>query len=178
MGYFSNYFKDFTQQLFFEPIYDEISEPLKEYSVEYDNSLRQTPTSDSLLGVKMNGKWGWVDSNNCFVLLPLYDSGFVTCYNGIILLQKDGKWGGIYRNNGAIAFSFKYDRLGHAYNETYVAHNSNNRCALVKPGDRMLTGYNYIGFSIYNHGSITEYVKTGFWGVSRGNIDLNTGREL
>lgn len=42
----------------------------------------------------------------------------------------------------------------------------------------MLTSYSYIGFSNYNRGAITEYVKSGFFGESRGNINLETGREL
>ena len=77
-----------------------------------------------------------------------------------------------------IAFSFRYSHLSHAYRETYVARNSSNKCALVKPGDRMLTSYSYIGFSNYNRGAITEYVKSGFFGESRGNINLETGQEL
>lgn len=178
MGYFTDFFNNYSIRSYFESRYEDISEPLKEYNVRYDGSLIETSSSESLLGVKKNGKWGWVDSNNRFVIQPEYDSGFVVCFDGIIILQKYGKWGGLYRRNLSTAFSFKYDYLGHAYDETYIVHNSGGKCALVKPGDRMLTGYNYIGFSKYNNGSITEYVKSGFFGESRGRIDLSTGREL
>ena len=177
MGNFSNFFNNYSQRSYFESRYENVSEPLKEYTVGFDNLLHETCTSESLLGVKINGKWGWVDSNNMFVIQPLYDSGFVTCYDGIIILQKNGRWGGVYRGNGSSAFSFKYEYLGHAYGSTYVAHNA-NRCALVKPGDRMLTGYTYKGFSRYYRGSVTEYVKPGFFSDSTGYIDLETGREL
>lgn len=178
MGNFRNYYNDNTQKNFFELHYEDVSEPLKEYYVHSDGSLTETSTSCSLLGVKKNGKWGWVDANNMFIIQPEYDAGFVTCYNGIMIMQRNGEWGGLYRSNGAIAFRFKYGHLGHAYGDTYVAHNSLNRCALVKPGDRMLTGYNYKGFSIYHHGSVTEYVKSGFFGDTTGYIDLETGREV
>ncbi len=178
MADFRNYYDNFSQQSFFESHYDDVSEPLKEYIVEDDGSLTETSTSKTLLGVKRNGKWGWVDANNMFVIQPLYDTGFVTCYNGIMLPQKNGQWGGIYRRNGSIAFSFRYSHLSYAYRDTYVARNSSDKCALVRPGDQMLTGYNYIGFSTYNQGRRTEYVKAGFFGQSRGYIDLETGREL
>ena len=178
MSNFKNYYNNDSQRYYFESRYEDVSEPLKEYNVGDDGSLYETPTSETLLGVKKNGKWGWVDANNMFVIQPVYDSGFVTCYNGIITLSKNGNWGGIYRRNELIAFSFRYSHLSHAYRETYVARNSSNKCALVKPGDRMLTSYSYIGFSNYNRGAITEYVKSGFFGESRGNINLETGQEL
>ena len=178
MGNFRNYFSNETQKIFFESYYEDISEPLKEYIVGSDGSLHETPTSQTLLGVKRNGKWGCVDSNNMFIIQPIYDSGFVTCYDGIIVMQKNGDWGGLYRYDGATAFSFKYHHLSYAYGSTYVARNRFNRCALVKPDDRMLTGFDYKGFSNYNQGNITEFVKSGFFGDSKGYIDLNTGIEL
>lgn len=178
MGSFKNYYKNDSQRLFFESHYEDVSEPLKEYTVGDNDSLYQTATSETLLGVKKNGKWGWVDSNNMFVIQPEYDSGFVTCFNGIITLAKNRSWGGIYRKNGSVAFSFRYNHLSHAYGETHIARNSNDKCALIKPVDRMLTNYSYIGFLENNGKRITGYVKSGFFGVSRGYIDLETGREL
>ena len=178
MGNFKNFFNNDTQRFFFESHYEDISEPLKEFTVGNDGSMYEISTSQTLLGVRKNGKWGWVDSNNMFVIQPIYDSGFVTCYNGVIIMQKHGEWGGIYRKNQLIAFSYKYAHLSHAYGNTYVARNSINKCALVKPGDKMLTGFNYKGFSVYNNGNVTEYVKSGFFGESKGFIDLETGIEL
>jgi len=178
MENFKNYYNDYALRNYFESHYEDVSEPLKEYHVCNDGSLLKTPTSETLLGVRKNGKWGWVDANNMFVIQPMYDSGFVTCYDGIIAMEKNGQWGGIYRKNGSTAFSFIYSYLGYAYGGTYIAHNSSNKCALVKPGDKMLTGYNYVGFSKNNQGNITEYVKSGLFGQIRGRIDLNTGREL
>ncbi len=175
---FKDYYNNINQRSYFESHYDDVSEPLKEYNVGDDGSLYETATSETLLGVEKNGRWGWVDANNMFVIQPIYESGFVTCYNGIIILTKDGYWGGIYRRNGTIAFSFRYTHLSYAYRDTYVARNSMNKCALIKPGDRMLTSCNYIGFSEYNQGPITEYVKSGLFGKSRGYIDLETGREI
>lgn len=178
MSNFQGYFNNDSQRYFFESRYEGVSEPLKEYNVGVDGSLYETPTSETLLGVKKNGKWGWVDANNMLVIQPVYDSGFVTCYNGIIILTKNGYWGGVYRVNESIAFSFIYSFLNHAYRETYIAGNNCNKYALVKPGDMMLTNYSYIGISIYNRGAITEYVETGLYGESRGYIDLETGTEL
>lgn len=42
----------------------------------------------------------------------------------------------------------------------------------------MLTGFDYKGFSNYNQGNITEFVRSGFFGDFKGYIDLNTGIEL
>lgn len=160
--------------------FDDVSEPLKEYLVGQDGSLTETSSSCSLLGVEKNGKWGWIDTSGAFVIPAIYDSGFAGCYNGIIELQKNGKWGAIYRDNPSEqAFSFKYNYLSSFYRDTYCAFNSNDMCALVKPGDVLLTEYKYKGFSKYNSGNITEYVRSGFLGLEvRGKIDLNTGREL
>ena len=158
--------------------YDDVSEPLKEYRVGLDGSLTETATSCTLLGVKKNGKWGWIDKSERFVIPALYDSGFVICYDGIIILDKDGCQGGIYRDNQSQAFKFRYQQLGHFYRDTYCAWNFNDRCALLKPGDVMVTGFDYKGFSKYNSGNITDYVKAGWFGDKHGKIDILTGREL
>lgn len=70
--------------------YEDYSEPMAEYYVLEDGSLKQTPTSNTLIGVMRNGRWGWIDSDNNTIMPFFFDSGFVTCYNGIILLQKVG----------------------------------------------------------------------------------------
>lgn len=156
----------------------DVSEPLKEYSVHPDGSL-SLDREPWLLGVKVNGKWGWINKAGRYIIPSEYDEGFVVCYNGIILLNKNGLCGGLYINNLATAFSFKYNELIYVYGKTYVAFNSSRKCALVQPGDRMLTDFDYLGFSIYNTGNITGFVKESFWGSKvEGKIDLNTGREL
>ena len=157
--------------------YEDVSEPLKEYRVNIDGSLVETETSCSLLGVKQDGKWGWIDASGHFVISPAYDHGFVLCYNGIIILDKNGCQGGLYRDNLKQAFKFQYELLSHCWRDTYVAWNANDRCALVKPGDLMLTSFAYKGFSKYNQGKITEYKKSGFFGDTTGYIDLETGIE-
>ncbi len=157
--------------------FEDVSEPLKEYRVNIDGSLTETESSCSLLGVKQNDKWGWIDTSGHFVISPVYDHGFVLCYNGIILLYKNGCQGGVYRDNLRQAFQFQYKILSYCWRDTYVAWNFNERCALVKPGDLMLTSFAYKGFSQYNQGHITEYKKSGFFGDTTGYIDLETGIE-
>lgn len=178
MSDYKNFYNNDSKKYYFESHYEDISEPLKEYNVGDDGSLYKTATSETLLGVKKNGKWGWVDANNMFVIQPMYDFGFVTCYNGIIVLTKNGLWGGVYRRDESIAFSFRYFHLSYAYRDTYVAWNDKERCALVKPIDRMLTSFKYKGISQYNKDNITEYLKCGIWGDVTGLIDLETGKEL
>ncbi|MBR1520705.1 MAG: hypothetical protein IJ635_05650 [Bacteroidaceae bacterium] len=157
--------------------FDDI-ELLREYNVGLDNSLIESSSSCSLLGVQKNGKWGWINLRGQFVIPAIYDSGFVECYNGIILLQKNECWGGLYRDTLSTAFHFKYEYLSHAWRDIYVAW-SNDRCALIKPVDIAITDYKYKGFSKYNRGNITEYVRIGFLGREvHGDIDLETGREL
>lgn len=109
MGSFSNYWHNFEQQHYFETHYEEVSEPLKEYNVYDGGRLEETYTSETLLGVKKNGKWGWVDYNDRFVIEPIYDTGFITCYNGYVFLRKNGKWGGLRRSDFSKTFSFIYD---------------------------------------------------------------------
>lgn len=162
----------------YKHLFDDVSEPLKEYRVGLDGSLTETATSCTLLGVEKYGKWGWIDTSGRFVIPAEYDSGFTSVYNGIIVLEKDGKYGALYRNSLTKAFHFRYSWLEHFYNETYVAWNDDERCALLKPGDIPLTHYDYKGFSKYNRGNITEYVKAGIFGDKHGTIDINTGREL
>lgn len=158
--------------------YEDVSEPLCEYMVTPYNELVETSGSCSLLGVKQNGKWGWIDKSEKFVIQPIYDFGFVLCIKGIIVLDKNGYQGGLYRETLKQAFSFQYRNLSYVWGDTFVAWNNNNRCALVKPGDYMLTSFKYKGFSKYNRGNVTEYVKGGLFGDSSGLIDLDTGREL
>ena len=102
--------------------YDDVSEPLKEYKVGLDGSLIELPSSCTLLGVEKYGKWGWIDTSDRFVIPAEYDSGFVLCYNGIIVLQKDEKYGALYRNSLTKAFHFRYSWLEYFYNDTYVIY--------------------------------------------------------
>lgn len=46
--------------------YQDVSEPLKEYTVKSDGSLTLN-REPRLLGVKVNGKWGWIDKFGRFV---------------------------------------------------------------------------------------------------------------
>ena len=167
---FNNYYNDFSQQSYFETKYEEVSEPLVEYKVCYDGSLEEV--CRTLFGVKKNGKWGWVDSSDRIVIPFEYDSGFVTCYDGVINLERYGKCGGLYRNSLRRAFDFIYDNLSHIYCDTYLGWKG-DKCALIKPGDKRLTDFKYSGFSIYRSGYITEYVRFDFLGRKiTGNIDL------
>lgn len=164
---------------YFKNRYEDVSEPLKEYRVNGDGTLTQLgpPT---LLGVKRDGKWGWVNVSDEFVIPPVYDYGFVLCYDGIIIMVKNGYYGGIYRATLTPAFQFQYKYLSHFYNMTFLAHNSERLQALVKPGDIRLTDFKYIGFLEYNHRKdIAKYVRRNFWGNEvSGDIDLETGKEL
>ena len=156
----------------------DVSEPLKEYKVGSDGSLT-LQREPWLLGVKVEGKWGWINKEGRFIIPPIYDYGFVLCYNDIIILEKNGKYGGLFSNGFQEAFEFKYNHLSYAYGKTYVARNNSDMCALVQPGDKMLTGFNYIGFMQPNGTPYTEFVKKGFLGNRvTGRIDLSTGREL
>ncbi|MBE6306628.1 MAG: WG repeat-containing protein [Bacteroidales bacterium] len=176
---FKNFFENDNQYRYFKSKYEDVSEPLYEYRVNSDRSLTLL-CEPTLLGVKKGGKWGWVNENNEFVIPPIYDHGFVICYDGIIVLEKNGYYGGLYRATLTTAFQFKYDYLSHMYNQTYLAQNSSGLQALVKPGDIRLTDYKYIGFKEYIYRSdIATYVRRGFFGNEvSGNIDLETGREL
>ena len=160
--------------------FEDASEPLKEYKVGLDGSLIEESTSCSLLGVKKNGKWGWIDTSETFVIPPKYDSGYAICYNGIIILSDSKhRFGGLYRDTLTLAFQFRYSMLSHAYRDTYVAFNDLDKCALIKPGDVLMTAFKYKGFSKYNRGNITEYVRSGFLGMEvHGDINLETGREI
>ena len=55
MGNFKNFFNNDTQRFFFESHYEDISEPLKEFTVGNDGSMYEISTSQTLLGVRK--KW-------------------------------------------------------------------------------------------------------------------------
>ncbi|MDY2943877.1 MAG: WG repeat-containing protein [Paludibacteraceae bacterium] len=160
--------------------YEDYSEPLAEYNVLADGQLIPTATSNTLIGVKRNNRWGWIDSENNIILPFVFDSGFVICYDGIIILQKDGKWGGIYRNDLTTAFDFRYGYLSHMYHSTYMASQTlGGLYALLRSGDVFLTDYKYQGFLENGHKRYVYYVRTNIFGMQvRGEIDLETGREL
>lgn len=175
---FANFFQNDEMKYFYESRYEDVSEPLKEWFIDGNGTCYEGPNSNSLLGVRVDGKWGWIDINCNFIIPHVYDNGWALCHNGIVILDRNGYQGGLYRDNQMIAFSFKYKSLGQFYRDTFCAWNSNNRCALVKPGDIMLTDFIYLGFSKNNDHNITEFVRIGLFGQKRGKIDLNTGREI
>ena len=173
---FTKIFKDDYVYQYYKSRYEDISEPLGEYQVHDDGSLTLI-REPRLLGVKKNGKWGWIDSSERFVIPAIYDQGFVLCYDGVILLVKDGKYGGLYSINMTSAFQFRYERLGYLKAGTYIATDSSGMQALVRPGDNMLTDYKYIGF-MSDYANRITYVRRGFFGETSGIIDPETGREL
>lgn len=156
---------------------EDISEPLKEYEVLAGGYLREI-SEPSLLGVRINGKWGWIDNSGKLIIPAEYDHGFGICYNGIIILKKNGKEGGLYRKDLTTAFSFKYDYLGHSYGNTYCAY-LGDKCFLVKPGDKVITSKKYLGFKLNYGNRYTDFIRCNFWGQTvKGRIDLETGEEL
>ena len=94
--------------------YEDYGEPLKECRLiqdghchSSDGVLEETETSCTLISVKKNGKCGLIDSNNNVRVPFEYDDLFNICFNGILVLRKNGKFGGLYRHNlNSIAFSF------------------------------------------------------------------------
>lgn len=158
--------------------FEDVSEPLKEYYVDDDGCFTQTPTSCTLLGVKskFTGRWGWIDTNGVFVIPAEYDSGWIDCYNGIMIMEKNGKYGGLYRNSQKLAFSFTYDYVGQCYRDVFCVH-KNNRVALMRPGENKITGFDYLGITNDHIGPIFGYVKDGFFGQKSGKINVLTGIE-
>ena len=73
---FENFWKKDNVVEYFKHKYEDISEPLEEYRVNHDGSLTRI-RSPRYLGVKKNGKWGWIDSSENFVIPAQYDTGFV-----------------------------------------------------------------------------------------------------
>ncbi len=179
METFNNFFENPAWVHEFEILYEDISEPLKEYWVNGDGSLTLL-NEPTLLGVRRNGKWGWVSTKKEFVIPPEYDSGWVLCYNGIIIMQKNGYFGGLYRSTLATAFGFKYSYLSCFYNQTFLAHDKNNMQALVKPGEIFLTRFKYLGFLEFKERKdIATYERLDFWGRKKtGIIHVETGSEL
>lgn len=173
---FDNFWKNENLVSYFKLNYEDFSEPLEEYRVNHDGSLTRLRTP-RYLGVKKNGKWGWIDSSERFVIPAIYDHGFVLCYDGVILLERNGVYGGLYIDTLTTAFQFKYNRLSYLKNGTYMAYDHNDKIALVRPGDIMLTSYKYTGF-LEDYAHRITYVRHGFFGESSGIIDPITGREL
>ena len=130
-------------------------------------------------GVMQNGKWGWVDQSLNFVIQPLYDYGFATCYNGIVTLERGGKKGGLYIDTKLEAFSFKYTMLSLIQGDTYVAKKEGTLAALIRPDDKEITDYKFLGFMEDEGPRHIIYVRKDFLGREvRGVIDPQTGRDL
>lgn len=112
---------DFSDVNRYNSRFEDVSEPLKEYHVNLDGSLEEVSSSCSLLGVRQNGKWGWIDTSGRFVISAVFDFGFVNCFDGIIVLSRNGCQGAIFRDDLSQAFQFKYKQLGHFYRDTFCA---------------------------------------------------------
>lgn len=171
-------FGDNFDNVMFSGEYDGVSEPLKEYTVDDEGRLFQTATSCTLLGVKSKstGRWGWIDTNGTYIIPAEYDSGWILCYNGVIILEKNGKYGGLYRNNQRTAFNFAYDYVGHCYRDVYCVH-KNNRVALMRPGEERVTGFDYAGITNDHVGAVFGYAKEGYSGLKYGRVNVLTGVE-
>lgn len=128
--------------------------------------------------LKVNGKYGWVDKDNHFVIQPLYDSPCARYYNGIVILQKNGYEGGVFLDSGRIAFQFQYRQLGWMYNETFQSINSDGTVTIIKPGDKELSSHKYSRFYFNDNQRYIRFVRRGFLGSEiEGVLDLETGEE-
>ena len=158
--------------------YDDVSEPLKEYFVDDEGYIHETPTSCTLLGVKSKstGRWGWIDTGGTYVLPAEFDNGWILCHNEIIILEKNGKYGGIFRNDQRIAFNFIYDYIGHIFRDVFCVHR-NNRVALMRPGENRITDFDYLGITRDHIGPVFGYVKKTLFGQKSGKINVLTGVE-
>jgi hypothetical protein len=177
---FKNYFQKPDLVAFFKCRYEDVGEPLENWVLQQDGITSHKTEEPTLLSVKKNGKWGWVDLHNRFVIPPEYETGWVMCYDGLMIMQKNGKWGGIYLSDQSVAFKFNYPfPPSRIYKDTYLSYDNNQKCALIKPGDIMLTDYKYKGFLNPVIGRHITYVRNNWLGDEvRGQIDLLTGREV
>lgn len=166
--------------------YEDYSEAMREFVTDWSdpNNPKDVVVEPSLFGVQINGKWGWIDKHNNLVIPAIYDQTYPFCNNGIIVLEKDGKCGAIYKKDGSIAFDFIYGCIGQVYKDTYLLHKMSDwksgvpYGALAKPKNRILTSFDY---AIYNEpcwSRTRKYAKRDFFGTSEGTIDLETGKEL
>lgn len=156
--------------------FEDASEPLTRYKSRPDGML--VSLGAELFGVKKNGRWGWVDSSRNFVIPPVYDDGRPVCADGIIILRKNGCYGGLYYDTMTQAFDFKYNQLAYIPpTGTYAAFAHSGKQALVRPGDKRITRYRYSGFRFDGVGNV-EFVRESMLGTVRGAIDPVTGCEL
>lgn len=162
-------------------------EPLKEYIIEPDldnpestlGGILKEVAPPTLHSFRMDGKYGWINSNGEVVIPPEYDSDQSSVYHGVLVLKKNGKYGGYYRKNLTQAFSFKYHFLQHLYNETHLACDDNGWYYLIKPGDKRITSHKYIGFLKDNGIRYGQFRRRNFWGhIIGGYIDYETGIEI
>ena len=159
--------------------YDGYGEPLKEL-VQMGDHYEESDTSKTLISVRKSGKWGWIDADGCVKIPFEFDYAWATCTCGIICMKKNGKEGGLFRNDFSQAFAFKYQSLEHMYQDTFLAIlPGDDMWGLVKPGDVQLTQPNKYAFLINNCSRYTGFKKrTIFGGLRDGRIDLLTGEEL
>lgn len=177
---FQDFFANKDAVEYFRLKYEDVSEPLMEYEVSLNGSLtlKRAPW---LLGVQKNGRWGWIDTDERFVIPPIYDYGYALCYDSVVILEKGGKYGALYTSDFTKeAFSFRYAYISRENYDTFIVHNSLGLCALAKTGDCLITGYYYLGFlkkQVAPH--LLTYARYGLFGVKlMGEIDLRNGKEV
>jgi hypothetical protein len=115
---------------------------------------------EGLGGVKMNDKWGFIDSSDKIVVPFIYDD--VSPFNeGLSCVLLDGKWG-VIDKTGKNIIPHSYDNLSD-FEEGFAAFNSNGKCGFVNTQNKIITAIDY------------EYVNPFHEGLAGVKLDGKLG---
>lgn len=172
--HFEDYYTDNTIISYYKNKFDEIGEPLKVF--RWNRINEKYDVSKPYLSVKKNGKWGWINPQCEFIIPAEYDSCFVTCYEGIVELTKNGFEGALNIDTGQIVIPFKYRSITSLFEDIYaVSDHQTGLYAIVKAGPIYMKGHVYSSFRKTSTPYVFEYVKYSYTGKRiEGRIDVRT----
>lgn len=101
-----------------------------------------TIINKDLIGIKQQGKWGWIDAGNGRIIQqPVYDE-VRKCYltNGAVAIYQGDKEG-MAKADGTIVIPPKYTFLSNIYTYTasYIAYLENDQCGVFTSDGKVLT---------------------------------------
>lgn len=125
--------------------------------------------SENLVGVKINGKWGYMDKKGNIVIDFLYESASEFS-EGLAAVQKDGKYGYI-NNKGNIVIDFKY-RTANSFDSGYAVIRDGTYYGVIdKEGNEIIAPNKYMANIIVVSDGLF-FVDGAYTGGKYGGYDI------
>lgn len=116
--------------------------------------------SEGMAAVKLDGKWGFIDTNGTVVISPKYDGAY-SFSEGLAAVQSNGKWGYIDKT-GAVVIPFTY-AYTYAFQEGLAVYGQGNYYGYLNKEGKAITNAVYSEASSFQNG-IACVKKDGKYG--------------